>query len=110
MKTIAFSAADLFIFPTRADIFGLVLQESLACGTPMVSFKVGGVPDLVRHGVTGYLAEPENTQDLRRGIIELLADPAGLAQMRQTCRAIAAAEYPLELQAQRYLELYNSLR
>jgi len=50
---------DLFIFPTRADNLPLVLQESMACGTPMVSFKVGGVPDLVRPGITGYLATPE---------------------------------------------------
>jgi len=42
-------------FPTRADNLPLVLQESMACGTPMVSFKVGGVPDLVRPGITGYL-------------------------------------------------------
>ena len=47
LKSIAFSAADLFIFPTRADNLPLVLQESMACGTPIVSFKIGGVPDLV---------------------------------------------------------------
>jgi len=54
LKSIAYCAANLFIFPTRADNLPLVLQESMACGTPMVSFKVGGVPDLVRPGITGY--------------------------------------------------------
>lgn len=52
MKAIAYSAADLFLLPTRADNLPLILQESMACGTPMLSFKVGGVPDLARPGLT----------------------------------------------------------
>jgi glycosyltransferase involved in cell wall biosynthesis len=107
LKSIAYSAADLFIFPTRADNLPLVLQESMACGTPMVSFKVGGVPDLVRPGITGYLAEPENVQDFANGIAQLLEDHELRDQMSQNCREIALAEYPLELQAQRYIEVYQ---
>ena len=107
LKSLAYSAADLFIFPTRADNLPLVLQESMACGTPMVSFKIGGVPDLVRSGVTGYLAQPEDAIDLSNGIVQLLEDDAQREKMSQNCRAIALAEYPLELQAQRYIELYT---
>jgi len=109
LKSIAYSAADLFILPTRSDNLPLVLQESMACGTPMVSFKIGGVPDLVRPGITGYLAEPENVIDFCNGIIELLEDEKLRAQMREKCRAIALKEYNLELQAQRYIELYRQL-
>ncbi|UBF27346.1 glycosyltransferase family 4 protein [Kovacikia minuta CCNUW1] len=109
LKSIAYSAADLFVFPTRADNVPLVLQESMACGTPMVSFKVGGVPDLVRPGVTGYLATPENTTDFCDGIVQLLEDHALRAQMSHHCREIALREYPLELQAQRYIELYQQI-
>ena len=58
LKAIAYCAADLFILPTRADNLPLGLLESMACGTPLVSFRVGGVPELVRPGITGYLAEP----------------------------------------------------
>lgn len=108
-KAIAYSAADLFIFPTRADNLPLVLQESMACGTPMVSFKIGGVPDLVRPGVTGYLAIPEDSDDFSTGIVQLLEDKALRDRMGQNCRAIALQEYPLKLQAQRYLELYEHL-
>ncbi|MGI0492267.1 glycosyltransferase family 4 protein [Alkalinema pantanalense CENA528] len=107
IKAIAYSAADLFIFPTRADNLPLVLQESMACGTPMVSFKIGGVPDLVRPGETGYLAAPEDIEDFRQGIIQLLENAEHRHQMRQTCRAIALQEYTLELQAQRYMQLYQ---
>jgi glycosyltransferase involved in cell wall biosynthesis len=109
LKAIAYSAADLFVFPTRADNLPLVLQESMACGTPMVSFKVGGVPDLVRPGITGYLAEAENPQDLCRGIVELLEDEALRVSMGKNCREIAVQEYPLELQARRYVDLYQKV-
>ncbi|PSB59042.1 glycosyltransferase family 4 protein [Chamaesiphon polymorphus] len=108
-KSIAYSAADLFIFPTRADNLPLVLQESIACGTPMVSFKIGGVPDLVRPGVTGYLAEPEDPIDLCNGIVELLKDDRLRQVMSVNCREIALAEYALHLQAQRYAELYQTI-
>jgi glycosyltransferase involved in cell wall biosynthesis len=109
LKAIAYSAADLFIFPTRADNLPLVLQESMACGTPMVSFKIGGVPDLVRPGETGYLAAPEDTEDFRNGIIELLEDSALRERMAQNCRAIALAEYSIKQQTDRYIALYQGL-
>lgn len=108
LKAIAYSAADLFLLPTRADNLPLVLQESLACGTPMISFKIGGVPDLVRPGITGYLAAPNDAADLSRGILELLEDQNLRDQMRQNCRAIALDEYPLQQQADRYIELYRN--
>jgi glycosyltransferase involved in cell wall biosynthesis len=109
LKSIAYSAADLFLFPTRADNLPLVLQESMACGTPMVSFNIGGVPDLVRSNQTGYLATPENIDDFRNGIIELLEDKNLRQQMREKCREIVIAEYSLELQAQRYIKLYQDI-
>ncbi|NEQ04537.1 MULTISPECIES: glycosyltransferase family 4 protein [unclassified Moorena] len=108
-KAIAYSAADLFLFPTRADNLPLVLQESMACGTPMVSFKIGGVPDLVRPGITGYLAQPEDTQDFCNGIVQLLEDKHLRETMAQQCRAIALEEYSIELQAQRYIDLYHQV-
>ena len=109
LKAIAYSAADLFIFPTRADNLPLVLQESMACGTPMVSFKVGGVPDLVRHNITGYLATPEDSNDFGRGIIQLLEDRQLRTEMKQNCREIALSEYSLELQTQQYLKIYQKI-
>lgn len=109
LKAIAYSAADLFLFPTRSDIFGLVSIESQACGTPVVSFRVCGVPDHVRPGITGYLAEPENAKDFCDGIVQLLEDEPLHSRMSQQCRAIALKEYSLELQVQRYIELYRQL-
>lgn len=105
-KAMAYSAADLFVFPTRADNLPLVLQESLACGTPIVAFNVGGVADLVRPRITGELAVPESAIDLRNKIVQLLSDDAQRERMRQSCREVAIKEYALELQAKRYIDLY----
>ena len=87
---------------TRADM----QQESMACGTPMVFFKIGGAPDLVRSGITGYLVESEDTQDFARGVQNLLEDAKLRGQMSQNCRAIALKEYSLDLHTQRYIKLY----
>ena len=108
-KAQAYSTADLFLFPTRADNLPLMLQESMACGTPMVSFKIGGVPDLVRPGITGYLAYPEDIDDFCNGIVQLLEDAHLRTTMSQQCRNVAIQEYSLELQTKRYVELYHQI-
>lgn len=109
LKSIAYSAADLFILPTRADNLPLVLQESMSCGTPMVSFDIGGVRDIVRPSISGYLATPENTEDFGHGIVKLLEDDNLRLDMSKNCRAIAVKEYPLHLQSERYTELYQQI-
>ncbi|MCB0207750.1 MAG: glycosyltransferase family 4 protein [Anaerolineae bacterium] len=108
-KAVAYSAADLFILPSRADNLPIVLQESMSCGTPMVAFNIGGVSDLVHSGVTGYLAEPEQASDMCNGIIRLLEDKQLRKQMEQNCRDLILKEYTLDLQAQRYIELYHQI-
>jgi glycosyltransferase involved in cell wall biosynthesis len=109
MKAIAYSAADLFLFPTRAEAFGLVAQEALSCGTPIVSFNVGGVPDTVRHRITGYLAAQDDVRDFSSGIEELLEDRALLQQLGETCRQVAVNEFSPDLQAKRYIALYEKV-
>jgi len=109
LKAVAYSAADIFVSPTRAEAFGLVLLESMACSTPVVSFRINGVPDLVRPGVTGYLAEPENANDLAQGIVQILEDEPLRQSLRQQCRTVAVREYSLELQVQRYIKVYEQL-
>lgn len=107
LKTVLYAAADLFVLPTFGEGLPNVLLESMSCGIPMVSFDVGGVPDLVRSGITGYLAAPGDVEDLRRGILMLLEDAAGRAIMGQHCRAIAVKEYDVAHEVQRYIELYH---
>lgn len=63
-----YNAADVFIAPSLAETFGLVIAESLSCGTPVVGFDVGGIPDLIQHKKNGYLAKYEDAEDLAYGI------------------------------------------
>jgi glycosyltransferase involved in cell wall biosynthesis len=107
LKVQALSAADLFVNPTRAESFSLVVMESMACATPVASFAVGGVPELVRPGITGFLAEPESADSLAEAIVLALDDRAALKKMGGACRDVVMQEYPIELQAARYAQLYE---
>lgn len=109
LKALAYSAADLFVYPTRAETFGLVIQESMACGTPLVSFDVGGVSDLVRHNVTGYLAQPGDLAAFTGGIIQLLEDDKRRQGLGAKSREVIVNEFSIEGQVQRYMQLYSQL-
>jgi len=109
LKALAFCAADLFVNPTRAESFGLVVLESMACGTPVVAFGVGGVPELVRAGITGYLAEPDDPSDLCQGVVTLLGDKKNLEVMGRRCREVVESEYSLELQIRSYIDVYRQV-
>ena len=104
-----YAAADMFVLPTLADNLPNSLLESLACGTPCVSFGVGGVDEVVRPDETGYLAWPGDAYDLARGITLLLTDHSLRCRLSTRCREVAVREYAVEVQAQRYRELYEQL-
>ena len=104
-----YSAADLFVLPSLQDNLPNTVLEAMACGVPAVSFNAGGTTDLVRPGITGYLAPAFEVPAFASAIIELLNTPTKRNEMAKNCRRIVLEEYPLELQAQRYSELYKSL-
>jgi glycosyltransferase involved in cell wall biosynthesis len=109
LKSIAYSAADLFLFTSVQDNLPLVLQESMACGTPMVAFDAGGVSELVRDQQTGVLVDSGNSLEFASRIVELIEDPQKRKMMGENCRRIAEEEYGISLQAERYLKIYKSL-
>ncbi|MCR5650961.1 MAG: glycosyltransferase [Lachnospiraceae bacterium] len=67
-----YRAADVFVSPSVADNYPNTLLEAICCGTPCVSFDIGGMRDLVKTGETGYLARPKDTDDLSKGICTVL--------------------------------------
>jgi glycosyltransferase involved in cell wall biosynthesis len=107
--SLAYSAADVYVTPTLDDNLPHTVMESLSCGTPVVGFEVGGVPDMVRNGVTGFVVPKGDTVALRQAILSVLDNPALRVGMSQNCRRIALEEYGLKLPAQRYLALYQSM-
>ena len=104
-----YTAADVTVVPSRSENLPLTVMESLACGTPVVAFRIGGIPDLIEHQVNGYLAEPFDTADLARGIAWVLEDPERHARLRAAARAKAEREYEITHIARRYLALYEDI-
>jgi glycosyltransferase involved in cell wall biosynthesis len=109
LKVMAYSAADVFLLPTRADNLPLVLLESMACETPVISTSVGGVPELVRDGETGRLAAAGSAEDLSHALEDLLNDASGRAQMAQRGRELIAAEYSIASMIDSHMALYDQV-
>jgi glycosyltransferase involved in cell wall biosynthesis len=109
LLSMIYSAADLFISPALQDNLPNTVIESLACGTPVIGFGVGGVPDLVRHGENGLLVEAGDVAGLRRAIGGLLEDEGRRGAMAGRCRAGVLAEHAWDVQVRRYVALYESL-
>lgn len=109
LLSLVYSAADIFVIPSLQDNFPQVALEATACGTPVIGFAVGGITDIVRPGITGLLVPPQDVTALRAAIGDLLQDPTRRVEMAANCRRLAVEEYTLEVQAQRYIELYQKI-
>jgi glycosyltransferase involved in cell wall biosynthesis len=79
---------DIFVLPSLNEGMGRVLVEAMAAGKPVVASRVGGIPDLVRHGETGYLVPPADEEALANGIKKLLNNPEKAKLMGQQGREI----------------------
>jgi glycosyltransferase involved in cell wall biosynthesis len=101
----AYSAADVLAVPTIADALTQTAIESIACGTPCVSFDQGGVTDVVTEE-TGYQARFGDVDDLARGLRVVLEDHDRYAAR---CREVAEEEFTVDLQVRRYVELYEDV-
>ena len=102
-----YSAADIFIIPSLEENLPNTMLESMACGTPVVAFRAGGIPDMITPHKTGLLAELKNTKDLTDKIEYMITHPQERQQMGQNARKLVEEEYTLRIQAKRYLELYE---
>lgn len=109
LLSMIYSAADLFVVPSMEDNLPCTALEALACGTPILGSHIGGIPDMVRPGKTGWLAPAGNAKAWREAIQGVLDHPQQLEAMARSCRRVAEEEYGLELQARRYLPLYQRL-
>ncbi|MDB4459021.1 glycosyltransferase family 4 protein [bacterium] len=104
-----YSAADIFVIPSLQDNLPNTVLEAMACKTPVAGFNVGGIPDMIRHGQTGLLAKEADSADLGKAIQTILSDDAMRSKMAQHSRDIVEQEYTLEIQAQRYTQLYDRI-
>lgn len=87
----AYASADVFVFPSAFESFGLVLLEAMGAGIPVVSSRVGGAIDIVEEGVSGYTFDVDDVEGLVRGVAACVSEPAHLDAMKTAARK--RAEY-----------------
>ena len=105
---LCYSAADAFLIPSLEDNLPYTVMESLACGTPVVAFTTGGIPDMVQHEQNGYLAEYRSSVSLTNGM-EWIINHLDRSSLQQHARQTVMAKYSEPVIAQKHIQLYQQL-
>ena len=104
-----YNCADLLLFPSLGESFGLVPLEASACGTPVVAFPVGIIPELISHKKNGYIAKYNNFSDLKNGVDYILGlTSAKLKGFTRLSLVRVRKNYSLDKVAQAYSKIYSS--
>lgn len=107
LMSIAYSAADVFVVPSLMDNLPNTVLESLVCGTPVIGFPVGGIPDMVKHGYNGLLTTEVNALALFEAITLFLNTKDNFK--RSAIRTDALVKYDLSIQSDEYIKLYQKI-
>ena len=103
-----YSAADALVVPSRQDNLPNIAVEAQACGAPVVAFNTGGLPDIVEHQSTGYLAQPFEAQSLAQGIVWALSQRA-TGQLRKQARLRSVELFSQISVVNSYREIYRAV-
>jgi glycosyltransferase involved in cell wall biosynthesis len=106
---LVYAAADVFVAPSLEDNLPNTVLESLSCGTPVVAFNIGGMPDMVSHKTNGYLAAGFDTADLANGLLWVLNDADRWQALSNQARNTVVDCFTLQNSASRYLGLYEEI-
>jgi len=101
--------ADVFLLPSESESFGLAALEAMACGVPPVATRVGGLPEVIRHGVDGYLEEVGDIDAQAGRVISLLRDETLCGEVAAAARETAAARFCSTLIVPQYEEFYRRI-
>lgn len=99
-------AADLFIYPTRADNLPNVLVESIACGTPGITFNIGGNAEIVRHDFNGIIIKPFDFDAFASEALALLNDEQKLSQFSANCLQVTQENFLLNKMVNEYYSIF----
>jgi len=100
------SLLDAVVLPSLSEGLSLALLEAMASGKPVVATEVGGNPELIDHGKTGFLAQPENTKDLAANLVKLLSDQGMMQQFGRQAAERARQHFSMGQMVDRYRDLY----
>ena len=104
-----YSAGDVMLFTSTEDNLPLFLMGACACSLPVVAFAVGGIPDMITDGVTGFLVELGDIDGMSRRCVELLSNSNLASEMGVASRKKIVAQFSIEQQTHSYIELYKKL-
>jgi glycosyltransferase involved in cell wall biosynthesis len=104
-----YRTVDAFILPSETESFGLVFAEAMSCGLPILASNVGGIPEIVRHGVDGLLCPPARPDLLRRNIESLINDRQAQERMGKSGRQRILDYFTWSRTAKEYLRIYDTL-
>jgi glycosyltransferase involved in cell wall biosynthesis len=107
LMSVAYSAADVFVIPSLEDNLPNTVIESLLCGTPVIGFPIGGVPEMIQHEENGYICSEVSIESLAFELQKFLLN--GVKLDRNTIREGAARKYDATVQAIEYINLYKKL-
>ena len=101
-----YAASDLLLFPSLADNLPITIQEAMAAGTPVLAFDVGGIPEMVKHGETGWLVPVGDQAALNRAL-RLALESGETESMGARARSFVMEEYDVRHCVERHLEVYR---
>jgi N-acetyl-alpha-D-glucosaminyl L-malate synthase BshA len=101
------SAADIFLLPSQSESFGLAALEAMSCGLPVVATSAGGIPEVVVHGETGYVAEMGDTQRMAKYVVDLCTNQKKYERFAGASRKRCEDEFRTELLVPQYEAIYE---
>lgn len=103
------ACADLFLLPSKNESFGLAALEAMSCGVPVIASNMGGLPELVTHGETGFLFPMGAVEEMAEAGTRLLRDPALWLQVSGAARQDAKDRFSAERLVPRYEDFYRDV-
>jgi glycosyltransferase involved in cell wall biosynthesis len=103
------SSADLFLLPSAQESFGMAAMEAMACGTPVVASRVGGLPEVIEDGQTGFLCDEDDVEAMAKRGVELLTDRELHERIAGAGAVVVRDRFCEEKIVPQYLELYEGV-
>ncbi|MFN2511431.1 MAG: N-acetyl-alpha-D-glucosaminyl L-malate synthase BshA [Pyrinomonadaceae bacterium] len=103
------SASDVLLLPSEQESFGLAALEAMACEVPVIASRVGGVPEVVDDGHSGYLSEVGDVEKMAQDAVRLLANADFRRNMGRRARELALSRYRTDIVIPQYIQFYESV-